>query len=690
MKTKLTLLLSFFALIGWGQIPVNTPKDYEYQKMYWANFVTIQKALFDVTIPAEERIMFLPNMFSMASGNWGTDWHGTVRNAAAIKNGSARKVAVFVFDTGAGYSNDRLKLAWWKGMGKQYTGDKTAIDIQGHSTHVSGIIGAVDESIPIGIAAELVKKGLLKVIPYEVLNDQGSGQFPWIAKATKEANQVSKGLIADGWFVIYNYSLGAEITSTPFDAELREAQEIGVFVAAAAGNSGRNAKDYPGTSVYTHAVASLAQNGQGVERSSFSTYGPQVEFAASGSRVLSTIPNNGLAEYSGTSMATPSIAGLAAIWASLNPTWTAKEVETAMKKNAFDIAPDGVDIYTGSGSPMVDSLLVEPPKDDPEEPDDPEEEPPTQDKRTITVNFNRPYSVMWKHSQGGLFKDMNVQIEVKLETRLYSEAAIADLYLKTDAFFTNRAFIIPKDDFLDAAFWVRFFYESIMKDQGLKLVVSRIDAEYEGLRGQPKSKPGRVRSPFVRTFVYGQETDVKMSMLLKEYNVKKGNQNFKPNESLWPVMNPKGFKLDAMIDSSCWYSLEDWNNDRDWFDYNKLKGITNYFTANNHTSALIAWRPHTEPYKFQIAAYTNYPKSGWTIGKPVTVAANTIFSCEADLTKKKVTYSIQGQTTEHAFAKRIWMARRTGTWMGGANNSDGPYGGAASKDMKMWIEFDLK
>ena len=116
MKTKLTLLLSFFALIGWAQIPVNTPQDYEYQKMYWANFVTIQKALFDVTIPAEERIMFLPNMFSMASGNWGTDWHGTVRNAAAIKNGSARKVAVFVFDTGAGYSNDRLKLAWWKGM----------------------------------------------------------------------------------------------------------------------------------------------------------------------------------------------------------------------------------------------------------------------------------------------------------------------------------------------------------------------------------------------------------------------------------------------------------------------------------------------------------------------------------------------------------------------------------------------
>ena len=177
---------------------------------------------------------------------------------------------------------------------------------------------------------------------------------------------------------------------------------------------------------------------------------------------------------------------------------------------------------------------------------------------------------------------------------------------------------------------------------------------------------------------------------LRQYNVKKGNHNFTPNESLWPVYRPKGFKVTAVLDESCYYSKEDWtlDYDRDWHDWNKLKGITNFFTANNHTSALIAWRPDEKENHFQVAAYTNYPKSKWIVGDPVIVEAGQSFSATVELSRRKVKYTIEGQVTEHSFVRRIWMGRRTGTWMGGANNAEGPFGGVASQDMKMWIKFE--
>jgi|GEM_PF-6879906 len=694
MKTKLSLLLLFLSTWTWSQVPVSTPEEYETQKTYWDNYVNIQKRLYDITIPAEERVMFLPNMLSLSSGNWGASWHGSVANAKLIAQKASRKVVVFVFDTGAGFSNSRLDKAWWKGMEKQYTNDGTTIDMQGHSTHVSGIVGAIDpDGMPIGVAAELVEMDLLKIIPYEVLNDQGSGQFSWVKKGISDANTISKQLIKEGWFVIYNFSLGAPIVGGPLDTELKAAQDIGVFVAAASGNNGHQRVEYPGSSAYTNAVGSLDQKDKTVDRSSFSAYGRQVEFAASGRRVLSTIPNDGLAEYSGTSMATPTIAGLAAVVAATNPKLTAKEVEAVLKEKVFDVPPSGQDIYTGFGSPMLDSLFTENPVDEPEEPEEPGEDPPTQKKRTITVSFNQPYQVMWKAAQGGKFKEMNVSLTANLETKLFSEDAIQLLYDKTDRFFKRRVFIITRDDFLDAAYWVRHFYELLLQQDELKVEVIKIDAEYEGLRGRPTAKSNRKDRLAKKSLINTLKYDAPGSLsLLKEYNIKQGKQNFSPTESIWPIYRPKGFDLVAVLDSSCWYSQEDWTYDvdGDWYDWNKLKGITNYFTPNNHTSALIAWRPDTIPYHFQIAPYTNYPKATWTVGDPVVVAANMPINCSADFSKRKVEYTIQDQETTHGFARRIWFGRETGTWMGGANNSEGPFGGPASKDMWLWVDFSFK
>ena len=179
--------------------------------------------------------------------------------------------------------------------------------------------------------------------------------------------------------------------------------------------------------------------------------------------------------------------------------------------------------------------------------------------------------------------------------------------------------------------------------------------------------------------------------MFKRYEIKKGQQNFSPKESWNPIYRPKGFRLTAVLDESCYYSNEDWtlNFDRDWNDWNKLKGVTNYFTLNNHTSALIAWRPDEKKNHFQFVAYTNFPKTNWIVGEPVIVEAGQEFSAEGILSRRRVNYTIQGQKTEHPFARRLWFGRETGTWIGGANNSEGPFGGEASQDMKMWINFEI-
>ncbi len=181
----------------------------------------------------------------------------------------------------------------------------------------------------------------------------------------------------------------------------------------------------------------------------------------------------------------------------------------------------------------------------------------------------------------------------------------------------------------------------------------------------------------------------------QQYYIIKGKQNFSPKESILPRTNVKGFTLTATLDSSCYYSQQDWTYDldRDRFDWNKLKGLSRYWTANNHTAAMFAWRPDTLPYHFQIAAYTNYPKTEIQVGEPITVAAGQSFSARCDLERYTAKYLIEVDSnkvfTAHSFRKKIGWAREVGTYFGGANNSPGPYGGKAPQNMVMHIYFSI-
>lgn len=176
---------------------------------------------------------------------------------------------------------------------------------------------------------------------------------------------------------------------------------------------------------------------------------------------------------------------------------------------------------------------------------------------------------------------------------------------------------------------------------------------------------------------------------MKEYTVEAGEQNFKPNESILPFFAPKGFDVLAVFDSSAWYSLDDWEGDRDWYDWNKLSGLTNYLSQNNKQTAMFAWRPDSTAYLIQVAAYTNDKRGGFTPGPVERVPCGKLFIGKVNWSSRIARYTYGEHAVDHNVT-RPWISRHTGTWIGGANNAAGPYGGAAHKEMKLSVEMRVR
>lgn len=189
---------------------------------------------------------------------------------------------------------------------------------------------------------------------------------------------------------------------------------------------------------------------------------------------------------------------------------------------------------------------------------------------------------------------------------------------------------------------------------------------------------------------------------MKEYTIKPGRSNFRPMECILPRL-ANGFEFEAMLRPSCWWSPEDWQGDRDRNDWNKLTGMTGAFGRNNARAALIAFRPADRPNTFLLTGYTNDKRTGWTFGNPaggieaIAVEADRLITGSGKLggfaeRSPYVEYRIQcGQElfiTEHPFdpAWHGWY-RQTGTSIGGANNSPGPFGGFATQHMSLLLKF---
>jgi subtilisin family serine protease/subtilisin-like proprotein convertase family protein len=251
-------------------------------------------------------------------------------NQTYTYNTDGTGVTAFIIDTGIRATHSNFGGRVGTGFTSINDGQGTN-DCQGHGTHVAGTVG----SATYGVAKNV------QLIPVRVLNCQGSGtDAQVIAGADWVAANHSGPSVA-------NLSLGGD-ASPALDAAIASMVTSGVTTAVAAGNETQNACNVsPSREPLAITVASTTTADA---FSSFSNFGSCVDIAAPGSSItsLSNSSDTATAVLSGTSMASPHVAGAAALYLSANPTATPAQVVAALTSNATAGVLSGV-----NGSPNL-------------------------------------------------------------------------------------------------------------------------------------------------------------------------------------------------------------------------------------------------------------------------------------------------------------------------------------------------
>lgn len=235
----------------------------------------------------------------------------------------SKDIKVAVIDTGIDYNHPDLKDNMWineaeangkEGVDDDENGyiddihgydfannDGDPMDGHNHGTHCAGTIGAVHNN-EIGVAGVMANVTLVAV---KFLSDAGSGTSEDALKAIDYAAKVGVNVMSNSW--------GGGAYSQALHEAIQRASEKGIVFVAAAGNSSSNndtTPHYP-SNYEVENVISVAAHTYKDELASFSCYGKgTVDIAAPGHNILSTTKAGGYAVYSGTSMATPHVAGV--------------------------------------------------------------------------------------------------------------------------------------------------------------------------------------------------------------------------------------------------------------------------------------------------------------------------------------------------------------------------------------------
>ena len=225
----------------------------------------------------------------------------------------------------------------------------TMTDVDSHASFCTGIITANNNDIGIvGVAPKA------KVLAIKVLGDEGWGYVDSVARGIEYAIEKKVDII--------NMSLGSEEPDELTEAAVKKAYAANIPIICASGNSGNiGALDFPAR--YPETISVGALNDQNI-RAEFSQTGTNLDFMAPGVDILSTVPINQYAVYSGTSFSSPWIAGVVALMLSKHrtkggttPINNVEDVREHLKKAAIDMGPEGRDPMTGFGLIDVRKLI---------------------------------------------------------------------------------------------------------------------------------------------------------------------------------------------------------------------------------------------------------------------------------------------------------------------------------------------
>jgi thermitase len=244
-----------------------------------------------------------PDYLAQAEGNpddpyLGLQWGLTKVEAPQawdVTTGSS-SINIAILDTGVDLDHPDLANKIISNI--NFSNSGTTDDVYGHGTHVAGIAAAMTDN-GIGVAGLGYSSTIMNV---KVLDDYGSGTYSGVASGIIWA--------VDNGAEVINMSLGGSSPSSTLEDAVNYAWNNGVVVVASAGNSASTTPSYP--AYYNNCIAVAATDANDA-LASFSNYGNWVDVAAPGLSIYSTLKNNGYGYMSGTSMASPYVAGLAAL-----------------------------------------------------------------------------------------------------------------------------------------------------------------------------------------------------------------------------------------------------------------------------------------------------------------------------------------------------------------------------------------
>lgn len=329
---------------------------------------------------------------------WGIERVKAPQVHNAGEKGAGMRVAIL--DTGIRTNHEDLTVYG----GYDTTGTGSYNDDNGHGTHVAGTVAALDNSVGVIGAAPSARLYAVKV-----LDRSGSGSYSNIISGIQWA-------INNGMDVI-NMSLGGSSGSTALQDACNAAYNAGILLVAAAGNEGTSYGSsecigYPARYSSVMAVGSITSSNI---RSSFSSTGSTLEIMAPGSSIYSTTYNGGYGTMSGTSMACPHVAGVAALVWGADQSLSNVQLRNILNNTANDMWNDS----WRYGNGLVDAWAAY------QEIDGGTTPPPDPDPETLDVGISTNYS--WYY----LNETMRMTVTVRDENSTLISNAHVTLNLTT-------------------------------------------------------------------------------------------------------------------------------------------------------------------------------------------------------------------------------------------------------------------
>jgi subtilisin family serine protease len=263
---------------------------------------------------------------------FGSEWHlSTIGAPAAWDQSTGRNVTIAILDTGVDGTHPDLAAQMVPGW-NFYANNSDTRDAFGHGTTVAGAAAAISNNNA-GVASVA---GGARIMPVRIADANGNAYASTMAQAITWA--------ADHGARVVSVSFTGAAASSAVRSAAQYLRGKGGVLIVAAGNTGTLDRTSP-----TSDMTVVAATDQYDRAASFTTYGSFVSIAAPGVDILTTAVGGAYWNCWGTSLATPIVAGVAALIIAARPDFTAAQIDAALYGSATDLGAAGRDEYFGYG-----------------------------------------------------------------------------------------------------------------------------------------------------------------------------------------------------------------------------------------------------------------------------------------------------------------------------------------------------